>query len=474
MTQVSEPSVSIDAAAGDLVLRIRGTDRDGQTLRLRSSKCTIGSGPTSTLRIVARGVRPVQCLILRGRSATVVRCWCPGVRLNGRGFVDARLAPGDVLTVGPVGLEIVQCPPPAELPAGEMAHTLPRETEAAQPEQFELTNGQGWQEAEAASPDGDGPWKEHSPDDGGKGNGPSDPSSADTPSATVELLRRLGMSIDADGAKEKREAGSPGAGPREPEQAASPPPPAEEEESIDDYMSKLLARVRAAAAETAPKPPGSEEASGCGGKTEGGEASSRQEGSTTPADLLTALADGRRRVGPVPMPARAVVPERLADLSAMRELANLSAQAAISRHARRILISRSTGKLILAVLALACSGWLLGAWWFGNASYLALYGGSLGLLAALFWGIQNPLVARRILVNRDGHLQWAFSARRETEEESGAPPDGTGEATKGIPAAHEPAAQAAEALSGESLATATPEGAAATPESRFPPLKADS
>jgi len=464
MTQPSQPSVNIDAAAGDLVLRIRGTDRDGQTVRLRSSKCTIGSGPTCTLRIVARGVRPVQCLILRGRSATVVRRWCPDVRLNGRGFVDARLAPGDVLTIGPVGLEILECPPPTEQPAGEMAGTPQQESQAIEPGEFERTDEQGGQEAEAAILGGDERSEGPGPDNGGQGENAAEPSSADTPLATLELLRRLGTAMHFDGEEEKREAASLSAGQRESSQMAYPRSPAEEEESIDDYMSKLLARVRAAASDPALKPPPSEGAHGPAGATEGPEAPSRQEGSTTPADHSGVFSDGRRRVGPVPMSARTVVPERLADLSAMRELANLSAEAAISRHTRRILVSRSAGKLIVAIIALTCSGWLLGTWCFGNGNRVALWGGSLGLVAALLWGIQYALVTGRILVNRGSHLQWASSARRETGGKSADPRDGTPEVTKEAPEVQPPAAETSDEASPESVAT-TPEGAAATPES---------
>ena len=40
--------------------------RDGQIVRLRAAKCTVGSGPQCTLRLRARGVGPLHCLIVRG------------------------------------------------------------------------------------------------------------------------------------------------------------------------------------------------------------------------------------------------------------------------------------------------------------------------------------------------------------------------------------------------------------------------
>lgn len=98
---------AVDSALGDLVLKIRGSSRNGQLLRLKSSKCTIGSNPNCTLRLRARGVEPVHCLILRGKNASVIRRWSPDTRLNGRSFTDAQLAVGDRLSIGSFEFEIV-------------------------------------------------------------------------------------------------------------------------------------------------------------------------------------------------------------------------------------------------------------------------------------------------------------------------------------------------------------------------------
>ena len=102
---VGRPSVAI--AASDLVLRICNSWRQGQTVRLTSAKCTIGSGPHCTLRLRARGVLPLHCLILRGRAATVVRRWATDTRLNDRSFADAVLSPGDRLSIGSIELEVI-------------------------------------------------------------------------------------------------------------------------------------------------------------------------------------------------------------------------------------------------------------------------------------------------------------------------------------------------------------------------------
>lgn len=94
-------------AADDLCLRVIGTARDGQVVKLSAPKCTIGSARGCTLRLQAAGVRPLQCVILRGLRGTVARCWSAGTRLNGQPFTDAQLAAGDRLAIGPIELEVL-------------------------------------------------------------------------------------------------------------------------------------------------------------------------------------------------------------------------------------------------------------------------------------------------------------------------------------------------------------------------------
>ncbi len=98
---------STDTSTGELVLRICSPARRGQIVRLRSRKCTIGSARSCTLRLNARGVQPVHCLIMRGPGATIIRCWTPDTRINGRSFTDANLNVGDRLTIGPIEFEVL-------------------------------------------------------------------------------------------------------------------------------------------------------------------------------------------------------------------------------------------------------------------------------------------------------------------------------------------------------------------------------
>jgi hypothetical protein len=107
VTGTVNPSV-LDSALGDLVLRIQGSNHNGQVLRLKSAKCTIGSGPNCTLRLRSRDVDPLHCLILRGPNGAVIRRWSPDTRLNGRTFTDAPLCAGDRLSIGSLEFEIVE------------------------------------------------------------------------------------------------------------------------------------------------------------------------------------------------------------------------------------------------------------------------------------------------------------------------------------------------------------------------------
>ena len=116
---ISQGTISQSTISGELSLRIHGGNHDGQIVRLRSRKCTIGSGSQCTLRLRARGVLPLHCLIVRGTAAVIVRRWAPDTRLNGRDFQDAELTDGDILSIGPLQLEVM---------APELPCTVERET----------------------------------------------------------------------------------------------------------------------------------------------------------------------------------------------------------------------------------------------------------------------------------------------------------------------------------------------------------
>ncbi len=114
---IPKPSL-LSPVPGFLVLRVQGGPRDGQVVRLKSAKCTIGSGPNCTLRLRAKCVDPVHCLVLRGPQRTIVRRWSADTRLNGKSFDESALQAGDRLSIGRLDLEVVdtgQAETPAEI-----------------------------------------------------------------------------------------------------------------------------------------------------------------------------------------------------------------------------------------------------------------------------------------------------------------------------------------------------------------------
>ena len=576
-------------ALGELVLRVCGTSRDGQTIRLRSAKCTIGSGPRCTLRLRARGVAPLHCLILRGPDRTVIRCWSPGTRLNGQLFTDAELTPGDHLGVGPIELEVLESSrPPATTPGSacpaehdrvpsreafdrreldsaeadlrkeqqalaeqsrqlrqsmaewhvERAESENRLAERAeqigslkteletqreslethhrqwqaeraesenrlierirqiesltaeletrrqsletdrrqwQAERAELenrsterteeldtrwaelethratleTDRHQWQAERAESgnrlteraeeieslkaelvaqrqtletdrrqlraerAEQDLPFKrrasdaDESPSDNPKPSQATPPENArqQTPINLADVFGRMGIAklLDDDETTQKPDDLPPRAAPAQGSdtgQASQGPVRAgDEEESIDDYMTQLLQRVRASATSAsavATAPPRA---------VEPVRAPQPEE-----KDLVSSATSKRRE--PAQMLPRAAARESLGDLSAMRAVANVSAQSALNRHSRRQMGLSTRVKLILTLLSLFVSGLLLARWWMAGGNTIMFYSALTCFVVALFWGIQFAVLTGRMIVNKSGNLDWPSAPTR--------------------------------------------------------------
>ncbi|EAQ81021.1 FHA domain-containing protein [Blastopirellula marina] len=89
-----------------LVLRVEGTERDGQIVRLERAKCVIGSAASCTLRLAAAGVRPRHCVIWRGSAGMILQRVEADVLVNGQSVCEAALVAGDLITVGAVTFRI--------------------------------------------------------------------------------------------------------------------------------------------------------------------------------------------------------------------------------------------------------------------------------------------------------------------------------------------------------------------------------
>ena len=104
---------------------------------------------------------------------------------------------------------------------------------------------------------------------------------------------------------------------------------------------------------------------------------------------------------------RAGAPEKTKDFAAMRELANLSSQAAIDRYARAKLRQIRQEKTIVLLVASLCGTALLilHSWiGLGPLGWIAL---ALVFLVILVYGMQYGLLSGRLIINSKGQLQLA-------------------------------------------------------------------
>jgi len=612
-----------DITHSELVLRICGSPRHGQVIRLGTAKCTVGSGPNCTLRLLAKGVQPLHCLIVRGPAATVVRCWGPDTRLNGRQFHDAPLSPGDRLSVGPIDFEVLPAlasDRPPDLTGGDQpasdatarrvyrqARRLARVMKASrrqnrgrvrrltreirsqrkllsefnhsafQPEAaadeaatdeaargreelsrdrldldlrreaFEETRRRWLEEQAQAEADlrrqaeelqalrtqlearsrsldeqcergdanrrnADAEWRariatlearesefearqqawrnevaqwhaqreaanrqavqcaeqvaaeraelqaerkalaeEQSrweierteieqrlhvrseelaarqaeleaaaarlPQDRGDLGTPADREhgdgllqtqstsdelefeevSADSPVSSQDIFRRFGNMPSFEGDDAPASVSSPTIPIRSIVTDAVPPSEGAEgaEESIDDYMARLLARVRGEASSTASRYEPAAEIE---------PPAAARPGASAP--ISPVIEPNSTAVGTGAPVFPRVAPETLADLRAMRELANLSAQSALNRHTRQTLKRTIRSKLmvaLVAVVACACLGWTWHAYGQHDATLAAA---GLSLLVACYWTVQYAVLTGRLSITRTGHLDW--------------------------------------------------------------------
>ena len=162
----------------------------------------------------------------------------------------------------------------------------------------------------------------------------------------------------------------------------------EEEESIEDYMTRLL--DRAGSGQSRPSEPLASPST------------SRTEEDAVPTASPVSTDSAAQSSPPVVDPeepretaARAAGWKNSIDLSAMRELANLSARTAIDRHAKKMRWSTATGKLLVAFVGLAAGLVLIWIWWAKAPNPVTLCEAITGFFVALFWGIWSVFSGRR-------------------------------------------------------------------------------
>jgi hypothetical protein len=222
--------------------------------------------------------------------------------------------------------------------------------------------------------------------------------SEEAPVDLADVFRRLGKKVDVEDEPEPElQARAPE--PREkdlrrPVAATLPHPDKKEdgEESIEDYMQRLMQRVSGSTemAYTAPA------------VRRRDRVEESQPVEATPAKVVApAIAKDRP---PAKLSPRAVAPETSLDISALRELANLSAQIAIGRYSHKVFVKTMLSKLVVATVSLVSGLALLWMWYSLSAAQMTLYAAMLALLATFYWGLEYTLMTGRLIVSKSGQI----------------------------------------------------------------------
>jgi hypothetical protein len=163
------------------------------------------------------------------------------------------------------------------------------------------------------------------------------------------------------------------------------------EESIDDYMARLLNRIRGV--------PGPAEAHSRANVVQRpltalqpNPASPSIQMAEPAATSEVPLSVGAE--GAMQLVARTAPPELTVDLQAMRDLANMTARGAIDKHAQGRWSKAAVGKAIIGASSLVCGFWLL-----LGATPLGAFGRVAGLVAlgaGGFWSYQGISLVRNI------------------------------------------------------------------------------
>ncbi|PQO39023.1 hypothetical protein C5Y96_03925 [Blastopirellula marina] len=106
-TRSKRESRLLGKSTSPLVLKIEGTERDGQIIRVHAPKCLIGSSADCQLRLIAADVQPKHCVIYRGAGGMIVKSWTRDTRVNGDTISEAWLRIGDRLSLGSLSFEVL-------------------------------------------------------------------------------------------------------------------------------------------------------------------------------------------------------------------------------------------------------------------------------------------------------------------------------------------------------------------------------
>ncbi len=169
---------------------------------------------------------------------------------------------------------------------------------------------------------------------------------------------------------------------------------------IQDYLARLLGKPVARPPESKDRPPNNAAAST---HCDGAPGNAGKVGATE--KLRKVLADSTRQRPTARRRVRA--PEKNANLAAMRELANLSSQAAIDRYAKAKLARVQREKLTVVLVSLLCGfGLTLLDLWVGIGQ-LGRSAMLLSFIVVVVYLIQYGILTGRLVINSKGQLQLA-------------------------------------------------------------------
>lgn len=91
-----------------VLFRMVGTHHDGQLIRIRQSKFTVGSSLGCTLSLRSPHVHPLHALLLRGKRGLLFRAMASDTRVNGVAVSEVWLSEGDQISLGAIDLELLE------------------------------------------------------------------------------------------------------------------------------------------------------------------------------------------------------------------------------------------------------------------------------------------------------------------------------------------------------------------------------
>ena len=200
--------------------------------------------------------------------------------------------------------------------------------------------------------------------------------------SAAAVLARMGLSISDDDASAGAESSSVAAPRRRASDVpATPATPPENEDDVQEYMQKLLARMRTGGPATAPAPVTRALQS----------APTKVEAPAPAAPVAEVVHVPLQDLGEIKPRARASA--STTDMAALRDLANQTARMNVTTHALKRTKHDMLSRVLLAGGGFFLTGLLVWVWQAGAT--LALFPAMVCFAATLFWIAQSALTARR-------------------------------------------------------------------------------